>query len=300
MQLSVIFSEFPDLEQTLVLQCVLGRGKYTVYHAKGVSFEGDFALKVFSKNSSGSSHYYKEKDILSKLSHPNIINYVSIQEHSLPYELLATEYTPNGDFFDFITQGGMKNEKLIRTYFHQLVEGIEYLHSQNIVHLDLKVENLLIDKNFSLRILDFDQAQDADDTEMMTGGTLGYRAPEVLDKQCKDLKAADMYALGVILYTFKAGEMPFSEAKDEHVKTTARYETFRDKRDRFWRGKEKELQVSFGKELKDLLNGLWEEKPEKRFTLNDIMRAKWYNGEIYNKEELVSETEKILKEIRAN
>jgi len=300
MQLSVIFSEFPDLEQTLVLQCVLGRGKYTVYHAKGISFEGDFALKVFSKNSSGSSHYSKEKNIISNLSHQNIINFVSIQEHSLPYELLATEYTPNGDFFDFVTQGGMQTEKLIRTYFHQLIEGVEYLHSMNIAHLDLKVENLLMDKAYCLKILDFDQAQDADDTEMVTGGTLGYRAPEVLNKACKNLKAADMYAIGVILYTFRTGEMPFSEAKDDRVKTTARYETFRDTNERFWRAKEKELQLSFGKELKELLNGLMEEDPEKRFTLYDVKRARWYNGEIYSQDELVYESETILAKIRGN
>jgi len=279
---------------------VLGRGKYTVYHAKGVSFEADFALKVFSKTSSGSSHYSKEKNVISKLVHPNIINYVSIQEHSLPYELLATEYTPNGDFFDFVSQGGMVNEKLIRTYFHQLVEGIEYLHTQGIAHLDLKVENLLMDKNCALKVLDFDQAQDINDSEMISGGTLGYRAPEVLNKECKNLGAADMYALGVILYVFKAGEMSFSEAKDDGIKPTARYETFRDMKERFWRGKEEELNVSFGNDLKDLLNGLWEEDSEKRFTLDDVKRARWYNGEVYNKEELVYEVEEILMKIRGN
>jgi len=300
MQVRVKFSEFPEFQHTIVLQSVLGRGKYTVYHAKGVSFDNSFALKVFSKSSSGKNHYAREKKVLSQLNHKNVISYVPILEHSLPYELLATEYTPNGDFFDFVTQGGMRTERLVRTYFHQLIEGLEYLHSMGVAHLDLKVENLLLDKECSLKILDFDQAQPADDTEMRSGGTLGYRAPEVLRTACKNLKAADMYAAGVILYTFRTGEMPFVEVKNEKVKPSAKYDTFRNSRERFWRAKEKEVQTPLSQEFRDLLNGMWAEDPEKRMKLEDVKRSRWYNGEIYTQEELQCQVPEILNLIRTN
>ena len=300
MQVTAKFADCPEFQHTFVLQSVLGRGKYTVYHAKGISFDNSFALKVFSKNTNGKNHYAREKKILSQLNHKNVISYVPIIDHSLQYDLLATEYTPNGDFFDFVTQGGMRNEKLVRTYFHQLIEGLEYLHSKGIAHLDLKVENLLLDKEYSLKILDFDQAQPADDREMRSGGTLGYRAPEILKNQCKDLRAADVYAAGVILYTFRTGEMPFVEVNNEKVRPSAKYETFANSQERFWRMKEKESTISVSKELRDLLNGMWAQDPEKRIKLEDIKRSRWYNGDIYTEEELGSSIPEILNLIREN
>jgi len=58
--------------------------------------------------------------------------------------------------------------------------------------------------------------------------------------------------------------------------------------------------MPFGNDFKDLLNGLWEENPEKRWTMEDVKRSKWYNGEVYSKEELLHETAAIVAKLKGN
>ena len=68
---------------------------------------------------------------------------------------IVIELAKNGELFEYVSQGGMFKEEVARKYFHQLIEGLEYLHGQGIAHRDLKPENLLFDENFSLKIADF-------------------------------------------------------------------------------------------------------------------------------------------------
>jgi len=300
MQIAMTFSECPEAEHTVILQRVLGQGKFYVYQAKSATLGCDLALKVFSRNNGTNPNFLREKRILSKINHPNIISYVPILNHDLPHDIIATEYTPNGDLFDFVTKGGMVNDKLIRSFLHQVVDGVEYLHSRNIAHLDLKLENLLLDRNFILKILDFDQAQPTEDAQIYSGGTVGYRAPEIIERRCKNLKAVDMYSIGVILYVFKTGEMPFTEAKGDKIKRTAKYEMFAEEKERFWREKEMELRLKLGSDFKELVSSLWEEDVEKRLTIESLKRSRWYNGETYDKEELKEIVSSILEQIKMN
>jgi len=77
------------------------------------------------------------------------------------------------------------DKKLCRTFFHQLIDGIEYLHSQNLAHMDLKLENLVLGDDFKLKIIDFDLAislTDEKNDQYGGAGTKNYRAPEVRAK----------------------------------------------------------------------------------------------------------------------
>jgi len=298
MQISVTFTNQPEGEHTLRLQSILGKGKFQVYHAKFATLPNShLALKFFPKDSSSNLRYAKEEQFLSKLNHPHIISYFPVLQHNAPHNMIATEYTPNGDFFEFVTQNKnqiVNNEKLIRTYFRQLIEGVEYMHNKEIVHLDLKLENILLDKDFNLKILDFDQAQYAHDSKLRSGGTEGYRAPELIGLNYKDLKALDIYAAGILLYIFFTGEMPFVETKKERIPKSATFEMFRDQNDVFWGEKEKKIRKSFSKELKELLSGMWEEDVEKRMRVEDVKRSRWYNGEIYDKERVKDGMSKVF------
>jgi serine/threonine protein kinase len=288
MQLSVTFEQSSSSQHAMILQKVLGKGKFTVYHAKGTSSDVNVALKVFPKSSAAEAHFQREKYILNKVqNHKNIINYLPISEHTLPYNMLATEFTPNGDFFDFVTQIGMAGDKkLIRTYFHQLIEGIEFLHSQQVAHLDLKLENLLLDKNFDLKIFDFDQAQNFEDSDLKSGGTTGYRAPELINRNVHNYVALDVYSAGVLLYTFVTGLMPFCESKTNGTKKADRFETFRDDNEKFWKAKVNETGVQFDNDFKELINGMWNFDADSRMTIEEVKRSRWYNKEIYTEGEL--------------
>ena len=76
-------------------------------------------------------------------------------------------------------------KKLARTYFRQLIDGLEYLHSQGVRHLDLKLENLLIGDDYQLKIIDFDLSYMSGDTQILTRGSKFYRAPELRASQCR-------------------------------------------------------------------------------------------------------------------
>ena len=71
------------------------------------------------------------------------------------YYYILLERARNGSFFDFIAQAGRFNEMHARHYFRQLLSGIDYLHNAGYAHRDLKSENLLLDKDFNLKICDF-------------------------------------------------------------------------------------------------------------------------------------------------
>lgn len=275
---------------TLVIQKKIGQGKFTVYRVSCPAHNNTYALKVFPKHNFGIAQYQKEK-LISKLNHPNIIKYIPIKCQTEKFFGLVTEYASHGDFFNPVVQGALYPEVMARTYFHQLIEGIEYTHSQGIAHLDLKLENLMFGSDFKLKIIDFDQAQSLKDNCITSGGTLCYRAPEVAKVECKDLAAADIYSAGVVLYTFVAREYPFLEQEDSKNTGMHYYNTFEKNNDVFWKIKA-EIQgenFSFSQEFKELVNGMLNPNPEKRFTLKDIKESKWYNLDILDDETLETE-----------
>lgn len=71
------------------------------------------------------------------------------------------EYAEKGDFFSYVVKKKF-SDPIIRYYFRQLIDGLEYLHGEKYVHRDLKLENLLVDANFNLKIADFGYASKAD------------------------------------------------------------------------------------------------------------------------------------------
>eukprot|EP00330_Aristerostoma_sp_ATCC50986_P003424 CAMPEP_0114590536 /NCGR_PEP_ID=MMETSP0125-20121206/12772_1 /TAXON_ID=485358 ORGANISM="Aristerostoma sp., Strain ATCC 50986" /NCGR_SAMPLE_ID=MMETSP0125 /ASSEMBLY_ACC=CAM_ASM_000245 /LENGTH=88 /DNA_ID=CAMNT_0001788097 /DNA_START=254 /DNA_END=516 /DNA_ORIENTATION=+ len=84
--------------------------------------------------------------------------------------------------------------KFVRTLFHQLISGIEYLHTHKYAHLDIKLSNLAIGEDFKLKILDFDAYSDP----MILGkGTCCFRAPELMNDQCQYPQPSDIYSVGI-------------------------------------------------------------------------------------------------------
>lgn len=281
----------------------LGQSKFKVYHVYSPSIKTHYALKSFPKDSQGTKCYLREISF-SNLSHPNVIRFVPIPEpDSLNQHAILTEFTEHGDFFNLATKGIVSSEIIIRSYFHQLIEGLEYLHSQGISHLDLKLENLLLGADFKLKIIDFDQSQHLAEKSLMTSGTPDFRAPEMISGACEDFMAADIYSAGIILYACRAQEYPFQEVimKCSEIQGSLpplrHYREFMQKNDSFWRNKafRKGDFNFFSKEFKELINGMLELDVKKRFTLEDVIKSRWYQGDILNQENLEALMKKKLR-----
>jgi len=169
----------------------------------------------------------RELDVMKKVNHENVIKLITYYDQ-IDYPeadgtykkcvITVLEYASGGELFDFLMFTGCFDETITRTYFHQLVAGIEAIHAQGIAHRDLKPENLLLDQNYKLKIADFGFATnyiDPDSGEEIflktACGTKGYLAPELIKKEPYSYQA-DIFAIGIILFTMYAGFPPFQTA----------------------------------------------------------------------------------------
>jgi len=281
-------------KSSFCIEKTITKGKFNVYIVYSPAQKTYYALKAFPNNPFGLKHYQKEL-LITGICHPNIVQYIPTKHSSSKVVPIITEYLPHGDLLEATKQGFLNSEALIRAYFRQLVDGLEYLHDNKIAHLDLKLENLMLDSDFTLKIIDFDQAQDSNEDKMTSGGTEGYRAPEILKGECIDLLAADMYAVGVILYAMKARKYPFVEVKYDSKRIEVKdYEMFVKENEKFWAMKANKFEDKniFSKDFVDLVNGLLCQNVESRFKIEDIKKSKWYQVAILNDEELFIEMEK--------
>lgn len=290
MKVSVAFDDDKSNPKDFVMTRKLGESKSEVFLLKSVTGSEEYAIKLFQKDNISTARFTREKDIVSLLSHANIVKNYPVSQHNADCDILINEYASRGDFLQLVTKRGLDHEVHIRTYFHQLISGLEYLHSKGLAHLDLKLENLLLDDDFTLKITDFDQSRRKQEEERAKRiGTSGYRAPEILEKSCKDFFAADIYSVGVLLYIFKARQFPFTEVEEDGKTKLLCYDRFIDNNQDFWKVKTDALKKDskfFSKDFRALVKGMLDKDPVKRFTIQEIKTSEWYNKPILDSENL--------------
>lgn len=115
------------------------------------------------------------------------------------------------DLFDYIELNSSINEREIKTIFRQVVEAVQHLHVNKIVHRDIKDENVILDENGTVQLIDFGSAAYLREGKKYDTfcGTLDYAAPEVLQGKKYDGPPQDIWALGILLYTLVYKENPF-------------------------------------------------------------------------------------------
>lgn len=130
------------------------------------------AIKLIRRESLGTNpsrlpKIYREISILRELSHPNIVRLHEMVETER-YIGIILEYASGGELFDFILNHRYLKDNAARRLFAQLVSGVGYLHKKGIVHRDLKLENLLLDRNRNIIITDFGFANTFDPREELS------------------------------------------------------------------------------------------------------------------------------------
>lgn len=142
---------------------------------------------------------------MKKLDHKHLIKIYKAKNSAVYTEedgttsdvkYMALELARHGNLFDIIVDSGKFSDNLARYYFHQLVEAIEHMHSKGIAHRDLKLENILIDENFDLKLTDFGFS-DEEKVSDRTCGTNIYMAPEMHVQDEFETIPADIFTLGV-------------------------------------------------------------------------------------------------------
>jgi len=157
-----------------------------------------------------------EVHLLETLNHPNIVKVLDVFENSTHYQLVMEKLGCGMDLFEFIDNQPKMPEELTSYIFRQIVSAVSYLHSNHIVHRDLKDENVIIDQNFCCKLIDFGSAAYFGDNIVFSTfcGTMEYCSPEVLTGNKYLGPELEMWSLGVLLYTLVFYENPFRTVEE--------------------------------------------------------------------------------------
>jgi len=254
-------------------------------------------LKLFPLFQGQLTHSFLQESSALGLEHPHILklhhsftkypwgdngNSISavLMEHALQGDLLKLLKSANSGL----------SEEAVRTLFHQLLSGLEYLHDQGLAHLDLKPDNLFLDENFILKIGDFDQVTPILNGFTYSHGTANYRAPEIKQQNCLNLPAADVFSAGVILFVMKSRVPPFIEGK--LFKNANLYdELSKGNKENFWEvhTKVQNTEGFYGEAFRNLIENMLHPDPECRPSIEEIRKSEWFQGSVLELQDLRAE-----------
>ena len=192
-------------------------GMSIVYKAMDEKDGRVVALKVlkeeFEKNEEYVKRFRREATAASKMSHENIVKIYAVGNDG-PTQYLVMEYVEGHTLSQIIKQEGrLKSERAVR-YALKILAAINHAHQNNIIHRDIKPQNILIDKNDNVKVADFGIARLVDSssgtlTDSNTVmGSVHYISPEQANGDPVDEKS-DLYSMGVVIYEMLTGEVPF-------------------------------------------------------------------------------------------
>ncbi|PZC85640.1 hypothetical protein B5X24_HaOG215910 [Helicoverpa armigera] len=157
-----------------------------------------------------------ELSLLLTLKHPNIVSVVDVFENEKYFQMVMEKHGAGMDLFEFIERRPRLDEPLLSYIFRQIGQAVEYLHSLNILHRDIKDENVIIDNKFHVKLIDFGSATFmSKDTLFSTFyGTTEYCSPEVLAGNKYAGPELEMWSMGITLYVLTFFVNPFSDIED--------------------------------------------------------------------------------------
>lgn len=163
---------------------------------------------------------FKEIMSLKQLNHPNIVNLIEVIKKN-NYIGIVLQYVSGGELFDYILKNKRIEENFAKKLFSQLVSGVDYMHSKGFVHRDIKLENLLLDKNNNVVIIDFgfvNFIKNKNELMKTCCGSPCYAAPELVLSKNKYLsRKVDIWSLGIVLYAMISGYLPFDDISGNDV-----------------------------------------------------------------------------------
>ena len=210
----------------------------------------------------------REINILKKVRHRNVIQLFEVIDTKDKIYLIM-EYSDGGELFDYIVKHRRVPEPEACDFFHQILDGIDYIHSLGVTHRDLKPENLLMQRykdRWRVKVIDFGLSNMCDPGKLLKTacGSPCYAPPEMIAGESYVGSAADIWSLGVILFALVCGYLPF-----EDKNTSQLYK-------KILSGKYRKPHHTVSPLARDLIKRILDTNPKRRFTTRDIRRHPWF------------------------
>uniref|UniRef100_A0A7N0SYD4 non-specific serine/threonine protein kinase n=1 Tax=Kalanchoe fedtschenkoi TaxID=63787 RepID=A0A7N0SYD4_KALFE len=279
----------------LDIRYVIAHGTYgTVYRG---TYDGqDVAVKVLDWGEDGMAtvaetaalraSFRQEVAVWHKLDNPNVTKFVGASmgtsdlriptsgalastngQNDIPSRAccVVVEYVAGGTLKNYLIRNRRKKlpYKAVIRIALDLARGLSYLHSQKIVHRDVKTENMLLDARTNLKIADFGVARvEAQNPKDMTGetGTLGYMAPEVLDGKPYNRKC-DVYSFGICLWEIYCCDMPYADLTFVEVSSAVVRQNLRP-----------DIPRCCPNAFASIMKKCWDGNPDKRPEMDEVVR----------------------------
>jgi len=270
----------------------IGQGAYgVVKEAFNKNTNEKFAAKIYDKyrllDPTRKKCVGREIFILKKIAHPNIVKlYETIDTQK--QLLLILEFCKGKSLYSYLKSRDTKrfDEEEAKYILKQLVSAILYCHQHNISHRDIKMENILIDtKSSTIKIIDFGFASCAPHSEKLKTfcGTPSYMPPEIVNKQEYIGPYADMWSIGILMYTILCGQYPFKGENDRELYKKISSGIF-------------SFPTFISHNARDLITNLLQVDPKKRFTCEQMANDKFFSISYTNNYNTInySESNEIL------
>lgn len=263
-------SSIPQQIGSFVIGNQLGCGSFgQVFQGHHVISLSSVAIKVIPKSKPYSSEMCDsaraELNALRDMDHPLIVTLLQCLEDDFHYYIIL-DFAENGSLFNRIKTLCRLTEHEARRYFAQMICTIDYLHNERkFLHLDIKPENILLDKFNNIRLVDFGLSCHIDNLKDMNfiGGSFSYVEPEIIKNNTASY-ASDIWSLGVTLYVMVIGNLPFSHPeKQQLLKSIINDEPC--------------YPPTISANLTDLIKQMLKKDPAKRITIEEIKAHPWFD-----------------------
>eukprot|EP01127_Copromyxa_protea_P019948 TRINITY_DN6577_c0_g1_i2.p1 TRINITY_DN6577_c0_g1~~TRINITY_DN6577_c0_g1_i2.p1 ORF type:complete len:1240 (+),score=182.23 TRINITY_DN6577_c0_g1_i2:71-3790(+) len=254
--------------EEIELEQVLGRGTFAVVH-EGLYKGKKVAIKVFREESLEFrlEDFYKEVAIMCVLKHPHVLVFegacIQRSRNSSSVFMIVTELMEKGSLKSIIKDKPLPLRLLVKYSLH-VSSAMAYIHSLNIIHRDLKCDNILVSGSDFAKVADMGLARQIDiDGMTMLAGTPKWEAPEVLvmKKGKRNYSTmADVYSFGIAIYEMVTGKDPFPEIHD----------IFELKKHICDRHKRPHIAKNLPPILRSMMKAMWDKNPSKRPSFHNV------------------------------
>ena len=219
----------------------------------------------------------REALVMSKLSHPNVVSLHEVCSHT-EYFCLAMDFYPGGTLCDLVSnsQLGRLEENDSKLYFRHLLSGLHHIHQSNVIHRDIKLENVFLNQDRSKAVIgDFGLSNLwSPGSNLKTRcGSAEYAAPELLDKRQQYGPSIDIWSSGVVLFAMVTGQLPFN-AEESKGKVTKLFDQIKlGIGEEHFRSFDS---VAASAEVRMLLNKVLTVDVSKRITIPQALSDPWF------------------------